>query len=78
MDVLIKNVREESWKKFRIEAIKRNKKVGDLFTELTNNIEASKGNWNRIKNSKASISDKDAENLKKDIQEFRKNFDFRY
>ncbi len=78
MDVLIKNVPEESWKSFKIEAIKRNKNLGDLFGEIVEEIGSSEGNWEKIKKHKKFLSDEDAEEIKKSAKEFRKNFKFRY
>jgi hypothetical protein len=34
MDVLIKNVDAEAWKKFKIEAIRNDKRLGEFFSEM--------------------------------------------
>ena len=38
----------------------------------------SKINWNLIKKSKVSLTKKDADEIKKTIKSFRKDFNFRY
>lgn len=78
MDVLIKNVNQENWKKFKIEAINRDRNLGELFNELVDDIKSAEGNWEKIKKSKGSLTDKEAEEMKKHMKEFRKGFEFRY
>ena len=78
MDALIKNIDEISWKKFKIEAIKQNKNLGEFFSDMIKEISSRKGNWDLIKKSKASLTKKDADEINKTIKSFRKDFNFRY
>lgn len=41
-------------------------------------IDNLSGNWERIKKSKATITDEEAEETIKNTKEFRKNFEFKY
>ena len=78
MDVLIKGVEEEVWKKFKITAIKRNRKISELFNELVKNVNVHSGNWDKIKKHTGLLNDREAEEIKKATKDFRKNFKFRY
>ncbi len=77
MDVLVKGVDEQEWKTFRMTALAKNKKVGELFNDLLKSMRKNKGNWETIRKSKASITSEEAEKIKNSIKEFREGFDFR-
>lgn len=78
MDVLLKKVERNAWTKFKIAAIRRNKKLGELFNDMVKKIENPRNNWDEIKKSKGCLTNKEAEEIKKSIKDFRENFNFRY
>lgn len=81
MDSCIKNVDEEKWNYVKVEAAKKRLTMGKFFNRLVEEYkmkeEAAKEEWEKIFSGKAFLSRDEAENIKKDSIEFRKNFEFR-
>ncbi len=77
MDVLIKNVSEEAWKKFKIGAIEEGLNLGEYFNGVINEKKKSKGNAWKILDRKGFLTDEEAKEIKKSIKEFRNGFKMR-
>mgnify|MGYP001618425623 CR=1 FL=1 len=75
----IKDVDEKSWLEFKSMAAKRNIKMGKLFEQM---IEEHKDRgrefWNKILNAGKILSDKEAEDMERFVDELRKEKGFRY
>lgn len=78
MDVLIKNVSEEAWKKFKIGAIEEGVNLGKYFNVVVEEKKKLKGNLSKIFSRKGFLTDKDAEEIKRAIKDFRTDFEFRH
>ena len=79
MEKLIKSVDEKVWNEFRAESIKHNLKMGEFLSRLINehkSNENTKNAWKIIESGKASISNKEAQEVKKSISIFDKETDF--
>ena len=79
MEKLIKSVDENVWNEFRAESIKHNMKMGEFLSRLVHehkNKENIKNAWKIIENGKASISNKEAQEVKKSISVFEQETDF--
>lgn len=78
METCIRNIKEEDWKYFKSEAVKKNLKLGDFFSTLINeHKKAAKNPWNDILKGKRIFSNKDLDEIKSRCDKFRKEFRFR-
>ena len=78
METCIRNIKEEDWKYFKAEAVKKDLKLGDFFSELLHeHKKAAKNPWNKILHGKKFLTKNSAEEMHKAIKEFRKDFEFR-
>lgn len=78
METCIRNIKEEDWQYFKAEAVKKNLKLGDFFSELLKEHKNSAKNpWDKILNAKKILNTKNAEDMHKAIKEFRKEMEFR-
>lgn len=74
----MRNIKEEDWRYFKVEAVKKGMSLGDFFSELLKRYkEASKNPWDKILHGKKLLTKKNAEEMHKAIKEFRKDFEFR-
>ena len=75
----IKKVDRESWKTFKIEATKHEMQLGEFFSRLVkeHKEKEAENNWDDILESKKILTRKQAEEIKKYTEEFRKGFEFR-
>jgi len=75
----IKSVEKEAWKSIKVEAARHEMQIGEFLGFLINehkNLERE-NNWDAILKSKPTLTKKDADEIKKHAENFRKGFDFR-
>ena len=75
----VKSVDKEAWKSIKVEATKHEMQIGEFLGFLINEhkfLEAD-NNWDAILKSKPTLTKKDADEIKKHAENFRKGFDFR-
>ena len=80
MDISVKNVDKRDWGYIRTEAVKNKVRTGKFIGILVSKyVETSekKSNWKKILETRPFLSDKEAEEMKKSVVEFRKGFNFR-
>lgn len=80
MDVCLKNVDENAWRKFKAHAAENSLRLGDYFKELVEkNNKDLKSNWNEIlygpKPLKGLFTREDYKKIKKEVRE---GFKLRY
>ncbi len=79
MDACIRSVSEETWKKFKMEAVRHGTNMGEFLNILVEqHIEEDKKSenaWERILKGKKTLTDKEAEVVLEASKSFRKNFD---
>ncbi|MBI3032698.1 hypothetical protein HYY69_04440 [Candidatus Woesearchaeota archaeon] len=80
MDVCLKNVDEEAWRKFKAHAAENGMKLGDYFKEVVNkDTKPLKSNWHQIlygpKPLKGLFTSEDYKKIKKEVRE---GFKLRY
>lgn len=74
----IKDVDEETWKKFRVMATQNNLKMAILLKMMINEFERNSGDfWKNILKRDKDLSEKEAENMVKVLSESRKEYGFR-
>lgn len=75
----IKKVDKESWKTFKIEATKHDMQLGEFFSKLIleHKEKEAENNWDDILESRKILTRKQADEMKKHTEEFRKGFEFR-
>jgi len=76
---LVKNVDEKSWRILRVEAVKHGKPIGKFLGFLVEEHvkrEGEKTNWDAILKMKPSLSDAEAEKIKRAIKVFEKSYGF--
>tara|TARA_Y100000034_G_C6529719_1_gene228212 strand:+ start:223 stop:465 length:243 start_codon:yes stop_codon:yes gene_type:complete len=74
----IKGINENSWAEFKSLAAKNKIKMGLLFERMLEDYKKkSEESWNLILSGKKILSDKEAENMKKTIEESRREYGFR-
>lgn len=80
MNTLIKNIDEERWHFIKIQAAKERKTIGELFNaiilEYENKEKTDKNVWERVLSRKPSLTEKQAEDMKKTIKCFKKSYGF--
>ncbi len=79
MERLIKGVDKDSWREFKAESIKHNMRMGEFLTRLLEehkNSEDSRDGWKILVNKKASISQREAEQVKKALGVFEEETEF--
>ncbi len=79
MEKLIKGVDKESWREFKVESIKHNMKMGEFLTRLLEehkNAENSNDSWKFLENRRTTISQREAEQVKKILDVFEKETEF--
>jgi tRNA uridine 5-carbamoylmethylation protein Kti12 len=78
-NVCIKGVKKADWTYFKSEATKEEKTMGDFFNKvLTRYKEKSKDNWDEILYGAPTLTDKEAEEMKKAIKVFKEEYDFEW
>ncbi len=77
--VCIKGVRTSDWSRFKAEAARANKTMGDFFNVMLSTYTRSpKGSWDVILKSKPTLTKKEADEIMKEINEvFRTEKGFR-
>ena len=74
----IKGINEESWSEFKSIAARNRMNMGKLFEIMLNEYKKrSEEAWRIILSGKKILSDKEAEEMKKIIEESRKEYGFR-
>ncbi len=74
----IKGVDKETWKKFKELSEKNDLKMSILLKIMVNKFEAeSKNFWKEILNRKKNLTDKEAQEMLKVMNETRKEYGFR-
>jgi len=74
----IKNVDEETWKKFKTMADKNNINMSDLLKIMIKKFEKeSEKFWNEILNGQKNLSEDEAEKMMGIVRESRKEYGFR-
>jgi len=77
-NICMKGIREADWRYFKSEAAKANKTMGEFFSSLVLKYkEAREDNWGKILSHRPMLSEREAEEVLKRAEEFRKDFDFR-
>jgi len=79
MERLIKNVNKESWREFKAESVKHNMRMGEFLAYLVEEHKKREHNgkgWEIIRNAKRTISDEEAEKIKKAMSAFEKIYGF--
>jgi len=77
--VCIKGVRTSDWSRFKAEAARANKTMGDFFNVMLSAYKPSpKGSWDAILKSRPTLTKKEANEMMKEINEaFRMETGFR-
>ena len=75
--VAIKGVDEGTWARFKAEAARRRMHACQYFKQLVDSSITFKPNFDEIMATAGSLSDKDAEEIRKVGREIRKNFKMR-
>ncbi len=74
----IKGINEESWNEFKSIAAKNGMKMGRLFEQMLEEYKKrSEEAWKVILSGKKILSDKEAEDMIKIVEESRKDYGFR-
>lgn len=80
MNTLIKNIDEKRWHFIKIQAAKERKTIGELFNaiiyEYENKEKTDKNVWEQVLSRKQSLTEKQAEDMKKAIMCFKKSYGF--
>ena len=80
MNTLIKNIDEENWHFFKVEAAKQNIPLGELFNRLVeeykNREEDMNASWQRIFTRPALLTKEEAKHMHKAIESFRRELSF--
>lgn len=80
MNTLIKNIDERRWHFVKIQAAKERKKIGELFNAMIldyeNKEKADKSRWEKILSRKPTLTEKQAEDMKRAITSFKKSYGF--
>ena len=75
----IKNVDEETWKNFRILAVKNNIKMAVLLKIMINEFEKNSVDfWKEILSRKKALTDEEADNIEAVVKKIRKEEGFRF
>lgn len=81
MAVVIKNVDERRWRRFKAEAARRGERLGDLFNHLVDRHLSYEGeaerSWGRILHDAPFLSEEDAREMRKSSERFRHRFRMR-
>ncbi|MBI4146382.1 hypothetical protein HY489_03525 [Candidatus Woesearchaeota archaeon] len=79
--VAIKNVKKETWLKFKSESVRHGLKMGEFFEKLVTEHkvkeQSHKDAWNQIFMRKPLLRGKDVGEFRKVLAEFREGFDVR-
>ncbi|MFH1722559.1 MAG: hypothetical protein ABH950_08160 [Candidatus Altiarchaeota archaeon] len=78
MDVCIKKVDEKAWRRFKAKAAENNLTLGRYFGEIVEKKESRKGTLEHILSREPTLSKKEAEEMKKASENFRKDFKMRF
>ena len=80
MNTLIKNIDEKRWHFVKIQAAKEKKTIGELFNALIldyeNKEKTHRDTWEKLLSRKPTITEKQAEDMKKAIMSFKKSYGF--
>ncbi len=79
MDTCIKNIDEEAWRYFKIEATRHDMALGEFFGRLLKDHleKEEKSNWDEILGRKPILTADEARAIKNAASDFRKRFKFR-
>ncbi|PIN78958.1 hypothetical protein COV16_05325 [Candidatus Woesearchaeota archaeon CG10_big_fil_rev_8_21_14_0_10_34_8] len=80
MDTLIKNIKEDQWHYFKVQAAKEKVTLGAMFNRVVDNYKKKEKEtakqWNIIFSRKPLLTNAEAKNMHDATKEFRKEYGF--
>ncbi len=80
LDSLIKNIEEEHWHYFKVQAAKERITLGSMFNKLVETYKKKSSEhakqWQIIFSRKPLLTDSEARKMREAISDFRKEFNF--